>query len=837
MSTLLIIDDDRDLRRAVRGTLTAAGFEILEAGGANEGVGTARHRLPDLILCDLHLGAGSGWDVLTELRRAPATEAIPLILITASDEASIMRQSMDLGADDFLHKPFTRDQLLAAVQARLRKQGVRRTQAEQANQQLLGLLEATGDLVAIVDPPTSIVRYMNRAARRLTGLDPARGGEPVRFSELYPPGRFSEIADHALPSALRDGAWRGETDLAIETGGHIDVLQEILAHRAPDGSVDYVSVVAHDITVQKQSTQLLQRERILLRTLLDALPYCIYAKDREGRRTLSNHANVQALGAASEAEVLGKSDQELLHGPVGAACHNEDLSLIGSGKAVMNRHDLVALAEGEQRWLETTKLPLKDETGQIIGLVGISHDITERKLMERDLRQSEERFRLLFESSTDAMMTTSPSLGRFTACNQAAVKLFGVPDEASFTRLTPSDLSPAVQPDGRASPEQAQRMIQNALLHGSHFFEWRHKRLNGTEFPATVLLTRLDVAGEPLIQATVRDITEAKRAEAERNHMELQLRHAQKLQAIGHLAAGIAHEINTPVQFIGDNTRFLGDSFGGLDRLLSKCSELIEAGRRQSITPELLAEAAALWRAADVDYLRAEFPAALRQTLEGVDRITRIVRAMKDFSHPGTDEKAMVDLNQLVESTLTVCRNEWKYVADLVTDFDSTLTAVPCLPGEFNQVILNLVVNAAHAIADTLSPGVPRKGTLRVSTRRTERWAEVRIADTGTGIPDAVRPHIFEPFFTTKDVGRGTGQGLAIAHSVITDKHGGTLRFETEVGKGTTFILRLPLVAPLTAGYPPQPVNKPGPHLGAEWSDHPVNPSAPSTHETSHPLC
>lgn len=671
MSTILIIDDDPDLRCAIAVALAAQAFEVIEAESVDAGVRAARHRLPDLVLCDLHLGTGFGWDVLEELRRTPATAAIPLILMTASDDQSIMRRSMNLGADDFLRKPFTAAQLQTAVKARLRKQGALKAQAEQANQQLLGLLEATGDLVALVDPLTLVVRYMNRAARRLTGLDPGRPGEPVLLAELYPPQAFSEVEGQALPSALRDGAWRGETDVATANDGRIHILQEIIVHRAVDGAVDYLSIVGRDIT--------------------------------------------------------------------------------------------------------------------------------ERRRIERDLRQSEERFRLLFESSRDALMTMAPPSWKFTSCNQAALELFGVPDESSLALLGPWDLSPAMQPNGFPSAQQAHEMLATALREGSCFFEWTHQRLGGGEFPATVLLTRLELAGQPMIQATVRDITEAKRAEAERGRMEVQLRHSQKLQAIGQLAAGIAHEINTPVQFIGDNTRFLGDVFGGLDEFLGKCADLIEAGRQQAATAELVAECGALWGAADLDYVRAEVPAALRQTLEGVERISKIVRAMKDFSHPGTGEKSLVDLNKLVESTLTVCHNEWKYVADLVTEFDPTLTAVPCLPGEFNQVILNLVVNAAHAIGDALKPGVTSKGTLTVTTRRIERWAEVRISDTGTGIPESARPHIFEPFFTTKDVGRGTGQGLAIAHSVITDKHGGTIRFETEVGRGTTFILRLPLVAPLAA--------------------------------------
>ncbi len=185
-------------------------------------------------------------------------------------------------------------------------------------------------------------------------------------------------------------------------------------------------------------------------------------------------------------------------------------------------------------------------------------------------------------------------------------------------------------------------------------------------------------------------------------------------------------------------------------------------------------------------------PTALRQSLEGVDRVATIVRAMKEFSHPGTLQKQEVNINHGIRNTITVSRNEWKYVAEIETDLDETLPAVPCLPGELNQVILNLIVNAAHAIRDRTG-GDGTKGTIRVTTRRADDWVEIRVTDDGAGIPAAIRDRVFEPFFTTKEVGKGTGQGLTIAHAVITKKHGGTLTFETEEGRGTTFIIRLPL--------------------------------------------
>ena len=289
------------------------------------------------------------------------------------------------------------------------------------------------------------------------------------------------------------------------------------------------------------------------------------------------------------------------------------------------------------------------------------------------------------------------------------------------------------------------------------------------------------------------EIADRKKAEEERQRMEVQLRHAQKMESIGQLAAGIAHEINTPTQFIGDNTRFIRDSFGDLKPLLDAQTRLLAAAQAGPVPPTLLAELESAAKTADVDYLSEEIPKALGQSLDGIERVTNIVRAMKEFSHPGTTEKTALNLNRAIESTLTVCCSEWKYVAEMVTDFDVTLPSVPVLPGEFNQVVLNIVINATHAIADVVGDGSKGKGAIKVSTRRDGDWAELRIGDTGTGIPESTRVKVFDPFFTTKGVGKGTGQGLAIAHNVVVEKHGGTIHFETETGKGTTFVIRLPL--------------------------------------------
>jgi len=272
------------------------------------------------------------------------------------------------------------------------------------------------------------------------------------------------------------------------------------------------------------------------------------------------------------------------------------------------------------------------------------------------------------------------------------------------------------------------------------------------------------------------------------------LAQTQKLESIGQLAAGIAHEINTPAQYVSDNVEFLDEGFGAIRNLLEHYETVVAAVDAGTMSAEHVAGLRKALEEADAEFLLDEIPRAIAQSRDGITRVAKIVGAMKEFSHPGSADKKLVDLNHAIESTITVARNEWKYVAELETDFDADLPLVPCHADELNQVILNVLVNAAQAIGDSLPDGSLERGTIRVRTRREgAHQVLIEIADTGPGIPEAIRARVFDPFFTTKDVGKGTGQGLAIARSVVVDKHGGAIDLESEPGQGTTFRIHLPL--------------------------------------------
>jgi PAS domain S-box-containing protein len=400
------------------------------------------------------------------------------------------------------------------------------------------------------------------------------------------------------------------------------------------------------------------------------------------------------------------------------------------------------------------------------------------------LDSSRQELERLIASLPTVLIGLTPEL-RINRWNRMAERVFGLSaGDVGGKRLDDSSI--------RWDQDRIRRSIERCRSHQApvRIDDLSFARPGGREGVLGLTITPVREPGETLLGFTIigGDITE-------RKILERQLAQAQKLRSIGQLASGIAHEINTPIQYVGDNTRFLKDAFSEILDALAGMRHFLDGARGGGPDSGLAAQLASCLARADLDYLIEEIPLAIQHSLEGVERITKIVRAMKEFAHPGREEKTPVDLNAIIETTITVARNEWKYVADMATDFDRSLPPVPCHPGEINQVVLNMIINAAHAVEDRIKQGQAEKGAIAISTRRRDEWVEIRIRDTGVGIPEPIRASIFDPFFTTKEIGRGTGQGLAICHPVIVEKHGGKVFFETAVGEGTTFTIVLPLEA------------------------------------------
>ena len=413
----------------------------------------------------------------------------------------------------------------------------------------------------------------------------------------------------------------------------------------------------------------------------------------------------------------------------------------------------------------------------------------------RDHPSDHELLHALLETLPDAVYFKDLH-SRFLRVSRALARKDGCDDPAEFIGLTDFD---------RFTVEHAQSAYadeQRIIKTGEPIIDFEEKETWPDGRVTWVSSTKLPLRDpDGRIAGTFgisREITGRKLAEQANHDLEIKLQLAQKLESIGRLAAGVAHEVNTPTQFITDNAHFLTQAFGQLAKVVQAYRALGQAAAGHPALENPQAAAIAVEREAELDYLLAEIPKTLQQSLDGLGRIGRIVRSLKEFSHPNSARRTPVDLNHAIETAVTVSRHEWKYVADVVTDFDPALPAVPCVVDEFNQVILNLVINAAHAIESALkSRGSGSvRGTITVRTRHDAEHAVVEVEDTGAGIPEEARNHIFEPFFTTKEVGKGTGQGLAIVHTVIVKHHHGSIDFRSEVGVGTTFHLRLPLTLP-----------------------------------------
>lgn len=528
----------------------------------------------------------------------------------------------------------------------------------------------------------------------------------------------------------------------------------------------------------KERTKILDEQLFLQQSLIDAIPMPLYYKGLDGRYLGCNLAFATAV-QTSRSAIIGKTVMDILPLELADFLKNKDDELLRSGGTQLYEHEF-PYSGRSPRIAIIRKATFKDTEGHIAGLVGVSLDISKLRGAEQALRASEEKLRSIMDNLQIGVVMIDTNM-KVLEINRQVERWFPQARDASGLlcfqvflgrdQRVPCESCPSR--DVFSLGKSTEACLTRQTAQGERVFRVLASPIHDD--------TGTIVAALELLE----DVTESLAAERE-------LRQAQKLEAVGQLAAGIAHEINTPIQYVGDNIRFLEQAFTDLVDTHNQYAFFMQQVKPQGVETDLIAAIEKKVAALDIGFLIDELPKTIEQSLEGVDRVATIVRAMREFSHPGTSEKIHVDLNRALENTATISRNEWKYVAEVETDFDPELPPVLCLPGEMNQVFLNIVVNAAHAIGDVTDGGNKDKGRIRLSTRACDGMAEIRISDTGGGVPETIRDRIFDPFFTTKKVGKGTGQGLAIARSVVVDKHQGTIRFETESGRGTTFIIQLP---------------------------------------------
>ncbi|WP_063763665.1 PAS domain S-box protein [Actinoplanes subtropicus] len=426
-----------------------------------------------------------------------------------------------------------------------------------------------------------------------------------------------------------------------------------------------------------------------------------------------------------------------------------------------------------ERWL-VSYYPVR-VAGELTGVGFVIMDVT--------AALAAEAFRAAVMDHMAEGLCTMDEHGLVTSVNLAATRLLGWTEKEVLGRSLHEVLHATAGANAHAAADCPLTRIRSAgeqVDNAEDRYVHRDGAAIDVAYSASPMRVGESVAG---VVVVFRDVTEQK----DRQRRELEGRHDQKLEALGRLSAGLAHEINTPIQFVGDNTRFLAEAYQTMLELLLVYRDILGPQGGQLPWEERKKRAEDAEEKADIEYLAEEVPGAVEQSLEGIDRVASLVRAMKAFSYKDTKEHSYADINEGIRTTVIVARNEVKYVADVVLDLDEQLPDVLCNLGDLNQVFLNLLVNAADAM-----PEGGERGKITVTTRVEGTSVVISFADNGTGIPEDIRKAIFDPFFTTKEVGKGTGQGLALALAVC-EKHGGTIEVQSELGVGTEFILTLPI--------------------------------------------
>ncbi len=406
--------------------------------------------------------------------------------------------------------------------------------------------------------------------------------------------------------------------------------------------------------------------------------------------------------------------------------------------------------------------------------------IIAQKEAQENVKNQEKYFRALRDSSPEGIVTLDQSR-QVVDTNPAFQNIFGFSlKEIKAKQLDNFILPQRLKKEGAEITSQITRR-QNILK------KTVRKTKKNQEIHCSIIGVPLNIDNQHRDYLLIyRDITREK-------ELEVQLMQANKMEAIGQLAAGIAHEINTPTQYVTSNIEFFQDVFPDLFKLIDNYTQLRKKIDPQTINAQFLQNLDEKIAATPVEFLREEIAAALTDSLEGLSKISKIVDAMRTFSHPSTDEKQDIDLNTIIQKTITVTRNEWKYDAALETDLEESLPPVMAFSDQISQVMLNLIVNAVHAIQAAKPKDKADKGWIKVVTQAGDSAVKIQVTDNGSGIPAEIQDKIFNPFFTTKEVGKGTGQGLSLIYNVVVENHQGKIYFDTEVGQGTTFTVELPI--------------------------------------------
>ena len=785
---LLMIEDDPDyiefladlisqsktgIRHIKHATTLKQALEFLDSG------------IFDVALVDLHLPDSTGLDTLRKVReKAPN---LPIVVLTAQQEEDYEEKALRTGAQEFLLKEEAMPRLLVRVMRYAMERMRAHIELRESQHRQKVILESAQAGLLMVDPLDHIIVDVNQTAldMMMRTREEVIGRNCQNFvcpndkdnCPITGLGQTLERSERELMKA--DGSLMPilKTANTIHLEGRDLLLETFVDFSEAKEAREFLEAAKEKLVNEvKKRTRQLEVAKNQWEATFDAVPDLIAIIGRDQRIIRANRAMARKLNT-TPADLVGQLCCMLMHDrddPIPNCPHCRMLE--DSSEHILEIWE----SKFDSDFLVSTS-PLSDANGQIYASVHVARDISNLKKAERNLQGQVEFMNTIIET-IPAPIFIKRADGVYTGCNKAFADFWGKPREEIIGR-TVSDVAPLE--NAALHQEKDSAMFQNP---GVQVYEAKIE--NKTLGTRDVVIYKAAYQQESgviggLVGVLV-DITE-------RKQMEDQLVRAQKLEAIGILAAGIAHEINTPTQYIHTNVEYLEGAFGYCEELaqtLAAVAEGIEQGKPSGQLLELAQNA--LGRE-DMEDHKEEVGDALASTLEGVERITKIVESMRYFSHPGTEEKEFLNLNEAVEHAITVSRNEWKYYAEVETFLEPDLPRVLGYAAPLNQVLLNLIVNAAQAISQHLGASPEKLGKISVTTKKNGSMVAVYIKDNGPGIPAEVLPKIFDHFFTTKEIGKGTGQGLALAHNVVVDKHSGTIDVETEEGKGTTFIVQLPI--------------------------------------------
>lgn len=654
----------------------------------------------------------------------------------------------------------------------------------------MALVAKFTDFGVIVTDDRARALWVNQGFERLTGysLDEVRGTVPGHL--LQGPDTDPETVAYMRSKIAAGEGFNADVLNYRKDGSSYWINIEVRPILDETGRAQRFIAIEWDVTAKREADERVRRAREDAEAFAEALAYSrqqlemiIHGADLgewiwdiDTQEISVNHEWLEALGVTIEP--TGSLETILTHVH---ASHRERIVHAGHDLAENDQIDIeFQLVDGNRPvWLLARGRAVAfDEQGRPQRLMGTLLDISERKHIEDQLRSERELMSNILATIPHAVYWKDTD-GRYLGCNETFAASVGLSTPDAVIGLSDADIFPIEVAADR------HRIDQEVLLSGRPFFDTEETSVSADGRRRSLLASRVPIRDHTDqvsgVLGVFTDVSAMK-------DLESKLAAATRLEAIGQLAAGIAHEINTPMQYIGDNIQFLRKAFDRLETIAADLSAF--SSTPDDALPGAVADLLTRAETLKLDFLRSRIPRSIDQALEGVEAVSRIVRAMKDFSNPGTELMQPVDLNEAIATTLTVCRNEWKYVAEIETDLDPSLPTIPALPGELNQVLLNIVVNAAHAIEGSHDQGA--MGTITVRTRSTDDHVMVSIGDDGGGIPAAIRDKIFEPFFTTKPVGKGSGQGLAITHQIVVTRHGGSIEVDSVEGEGTTFTVRLP---------------------------------------------